>query len=90
MLYAKSTEAAQFSAKFSLGECERYLRVGRELSIEQGRFTSSDKGYCDFNWWSEIGPSGCSVCFFLTRFRKLRLLKVEQSLPSCCRFGGPI
>ncbi len=76
MLYEKSTEAPVFS-QFSPANVND-ITVGRELTIESGAVYVFDKGYCDFNWWSEIDQQGA---LFVTRFKKNTALKVEQSLP---------
>ena len=37
------------------------------LPLTQGTLYAMDKGYCDYNWWSEIDASGA---YFVTRLKK--------------------
>jgi IS4 transposase len=51
---------------------------GAKLAIEKGATYVFDKGYCDYNWWADIGAQGAA---FVTRFKANAALKVERSRP---------
>ena len=49
------------------------VNVGQGLNIEQDRIYVFDKGYADYNWWSEIDRHGSK---FVTRLKKKANYKV--------------
>ncbi len=50
---------------------------GVKLPIEPGAVYVFDKGYCDYNWWSQIEAR---KALFVTRFKRNAALKVERGL----------
>jgi hypothetical protein len=51
---------------------------GARLPIEAGAVYVFDKGYCDYNWWADIGAQGAT---FVTRFKYNAALAVEELRP---------
>ena len=51
---------------------------GSRLPIEAGAVYVFDKGYCDYNWWADIGAQSAT---FVTRFKYNAALAVEGIRP---------
>ena len=48
------------------------------MTLESGRIYLFDKGYCDYNWWSDIIEKGSH---FVTRIKKNAAYKVLETCP---------
>jgi IS4 transposase len=51
---------------------------GARLPIQADAIYVFDKGYCDYNWWADIGAQGAT---FVTRFKYNAALAIEQVRP---------
>jgi len=71
MLYERA-QKRRFSVSLSPANVNDIRRSRRELTIESGRFTSFDKGYCDFNWWS-LKSTRQAFALSCQRFKKILL-----------------
>jgi IS4 transposase len=58
------------------------VNEGRLLPIEAGAIYVFDKGYCDYNWWSDINAKGAR---FVSRFKKNAALQLDRTrdVPLC-------
>lgn len=55
------------------------IEIGKKMNIQKGCTYVFDKGYMDFNWWSDIDDKGA---FFVSRLKKnnaiIKLTKIQQ------------
>ena len=52
------------------------VQLAREIPLHEGALYVFDKGYCDYNWWHNIGSAGAR---FVTRFKyNAGLVVVEE------------
>jgi putative transposase len=52
------------------------VALASEVPLQEGALYVFDKGYCDYNWWHEIGLAGAR---FVTRFKYNAGLRVVES-----------
>ena len=70
MLYANDQEVPVYTNITAANVND--IEDGKTIDIEKGATYVFDKGYCDYNWWFDIGQQGAK---FVTRFKSNAGLK---------------
>lgn len=54
------------------------VELARHVPLQKDGIYVCDRGYCDYNWWHEVGRTGA---LFVTRFKSNAALEVISDLP---------